>query len=88
MLNFFNKYWNEFTNGELPYVAISTRKRLGLARIIIACYPNESLEEYYIRSLLSQSNSSVHNDITRDKFDLFSYGTLSLKKKQKEVSKR
>lgn len=88
VLNFFNKYWNEFTNGELPYVAISTRKRLGLASNIIACYPNESLEEYYIRSLLSQSNFSVHNDITRDKFDLFSYGTLSLKKKQKEVSKR
>lgn len=84
VFKFFNKYWNLFTNGELPYVAISTKEKMGIKSYQSEQFPNEPLEQYYLRCLLSGRNHMIKTDIDRDKLELFSYSHLSFSPKIKE----
>lgn len=84
VFDFFNKYWSLFTNGELPYVAISTKEKLGIESQTLERRTDEDLIEYYVRCLLQSNNYMIKDDIPREKLELFSYGNLSIIPKEKE----
>lgn len=84
VINFFNKYWNLFTSEDLPYVAISTKERMEIKTYPLEQFQNETLEQYYLRCLLSGRNHMFKNDISRDNLDIFSYSQLTFNPKTKE----
>lgn len=84
VFNFFNKYWQLFTNGELPYVAITTKEKMGIKSYPVEQFPNESLVQYYLRCLLSGRNHMFKENIDREKLELFSYSELTFAPKVKE----
>lgn len=84
--SFFNKYWELFTNNELPYIAISTKEALEVQDNKLSRLPSEPLEYYYLRCLLSNHNYMFKNNIDRNKLQLFSYKRLTLIPSVKEKS--
>lgn len=83
-MHFFNKYWNLFTNGALPCVAISTVNKLNIKTYQMAPFENESQEDYYIRVLLHGHVHIISNNIPRESLELFSYESLSFNNPVKE----
>ena len=84
VMNFFYKYWDLFTNNKLPYVAISSKEKLGILTYPIPQLPEETLEQYYLRLLLSGRNYMFHENIARENLDLFNYEDFTITNPVKE----
>ena len=84
VMKFFHKYWALFTNNKLPYVAISSKEKLGILTYPIHQLPEETLVQYYLRLLLSGRNYILHDNISRDKLDLFNYEDFTISNPTKE----
>lgn len=84
VMNFFYKYWDLFTNNKLPYVAISSKEKLGILTYPIPQLPEETLEQYYLRLLLSGRNYMFHENIARENLDLFNYEDFTITNPIKE----
>ena len=84
VMKFFYKHWDLFTNNKLPYVAISSKEKLGILTYPIHQLPEETLEQYYLRLLLSGRNYMFHDNISRNKLELFNYEDLTLTNPVKE----
>ena len=82
VLQFFEKYWSIFATNRLPYIAISTKKKLKI--------PEEQLEntgdtfDTILKKIMSTKNFMIHEDISRDCLEIFDYESFSITPIQKE----
>lgn len=79
VMNFFHKYWNFFASEEFPYMAITTKEKLGIKDTALERLPEEDEKDYVLRRILNVKNEMISVDISREKLEIFSYQTFSIK---------
>lgn len=85
VLHFFEKYWSIFATNRLPYIAISTKKKLKITEEQLES--KEDMLDSILKRLLSTKNFMIHEDISRDCLEIFDYESfsISLLKKEKNI---
>ncbi len=79
VLIFFQKYWNIFASEDFPYIAISTKEKLGISPTIPDKFPNETQTQFLLRRILNGKNEILSQDVARDSLEIFSYQDFSFK---------
>lgn len=82
VMGFFQKYWNMLATDSLPSLAISTKKKLGIATSQNP--PSKKDIDFYLHALIDSNNVMKRENIERDQLEILSYQSLSFAPVTKE----